>query len=78
MSAVDRKLLIINKIFENILNHIDDDKYRKLKKKRVISKLGNDESYIEWLYNAGFYESQSGTRLLLDIDHIDQFMTTHQ
>ena len=70
--GTDRNLKIINNIFENILKHPNETKYRKLNMRRIMSKIGNDTSYIQWLYNAGFYDTHNGKRLSFDVDKISQ------
>eukprot|EP01083_Nonionella_stella_P122435 368359_1 len=70
----DRNLLQ-NKIFSNILQHRDNERYKKLGIAKI-SKKFDDPLCMQVLYDAGFTESECGTKLIFNDDKLTDLEAT--
>ena len=59
------QLLIIKKIFANIINNPNEAKYRKIYLIRLNKKFGHTSAYLKWLCNAGFVKCHDSQHKLI-------------
>eukprot|EP01084_Bolivina_argentea_P180656 312114_1 len=66
-----KELKLVQKIFENILVNPNIPKYQNLHAKAIRRKVTNYSIILNMLIKAGFYESNDGSRLLYNIEKIN-------
>ena len=67
---------LIIKLLKKIIDNPQDTKYQTLNYDMVRNKLQNKES-MNLLYNAGFYKSENGKKLLFNIECMDTMKMFH-
>ena len=77
-SFINNPLIANNKIFENIIRIPDNKKYQNINWKRIVAKFGKCDMFKQLMYDAGFYESDNGLRLIFDIKHLNKLENIHQ
>ena len=72
------QLNIIKKVFDNILNHPNEAKYRIINVARLNHKFHHTTAYLKWFYQAGFVESDDvKQKLILYDSNLNKLRFTH-
>eukprot|EP01084_Bolivina_argentea_P204797 349795_1 len=77
MATNNTDLSLISTIFKNVLKNPKNAKYRNLNINRIRTKFTHPETYMQWLFNAGFYESNDRKRLLLPSKDLNQLIDVY-
>eukprot|EP01084_Bolivina_argentea_P305736 528198_1 len=72
----DKKMIL--QIFQNILQHPNNDKFKNLNLNRIGKLFSNQQICLQYLYDAGFYKSNDERRLLHDKTKLNQLKQINQ
>ncbi|MDY6814955.1 MAG: hypothetical protein SV598_03610 [Pseudomonadota bacterium] len=71
MAASSKGSKLIITILKRIIDEPTNSKYQSLNYQKVNDKLQHSSEMMEILYNAGFYKSENGQKLLFNVDSLD-------
>eukprot|EP01084_Bolivina_argentea_P052484 96422_1 len=71
------ELKLLYKIFTNIINNPENEKYGNLNCKRILAKLEHKTVSIQLLLNSGFKQSDDDTRLIFTRSALELLKITH-
>eukprot|EP01084_Bolivina_argentea_P268224 455519_1 len=78
LSAYNTKIKLLCKIFENVLQFQNCDRYRNLNLSRIRQKLNNCEFCMQLLKIAGFSVSDNGKRLVFNVSDLSSLENIYQ
>eukprot|EP01084_Bolivina_argentea_P159200 277275_1 len=70
-----REAKILRSIFKKVLKNPNNEKYQNLNLNRIPKQLAQCQICMNLLYDAGFYKSTDGKRLLYHITKLNQLKT---
>ena len=73
-----KEVQLLQTICTKILEDVNNDKYKDLSLNKITSELNQCKTCINLLYNAGFYTSDNGKRLLFDITKINELKSVNK